>query len=244
MSFRAVACSPPSTSEAGFATPAALVLSLALALVGTAMVGRSVSLLVLAKSDLQRTRLEYAMNGAQLEAAATVVRAGLPGPFHWTSSTDLGWVDIRAEREADKLSLAKVATLAPQMLMRFGVSDPAALQARLTVAASDDVVDVSGLDSARLWRACAVRFASTFGQKDAYAYAPDAQPLAGDRLPLWRVSETWRIRVTTAAGWRDDRIVRFTGSAEQPAAIILRTISKGEGEGGRCESILQALSVG
>lgn len=238
-----MACFRPERSDRGYATPAALVLSLALALVCAALVQRSVGLLVLARSDLDRTAVEYSLNGAQLEAAASVVRAGVPGPFHWTSSTDLGFIDIRAEREADKLSLASAAALPSSALARFGVADPADLRTRLQSAATIPVVDISGLDSAALWRVCAARAMSSFGQQSAFAYVADVEPTLGDHPALWRVGETWRIRVTTAAGWRDDRIVRFTGDARNPAAVVLRTFAKGEGEGGRCEDILQAIGV-
>lgn len=243
MSFRAVASSLPSTNDAGFATPAALLLSLALALVGTAMIGRSVGLLKLTKADLDRTETDYALAGAQLEAAATVVRAGVPGPFHWTSSTDQGWVDIRAEREADKLSLATASTLAPAVLASFGATDPVAIQAKLAAAATADVADVSTMDRSSLWQACAARLMSSFGQSAGYTFVPDVQPAIGDKPPQWHVGETWRIRVTTSTGWRDDRLVRFTGNSNEPAATILRTVSKGDGEGGRCESLLQAVGA-
>jgi hypothetical protein len=220
------------------------VLCLGLSLVATATISRSVSLLVLSKADLERTRGDYALQGAQLQAAATVVRAGIAGPFHWTSSTDLGFVDVRAEREADKMSLTAAAGLPDQALAQFGVVDAAALRTRLVAAEELDVVDVSSLDAAALWRLCAPRAVSGMGQADAYAYAPDTDPTAlGERPPHWRVGEVWRIRVSTPEGWRDERIVRFTGNAQLPAATILRTVARGDGEGGRCEGILQSIGA-
>ena len=199
---------------------------------------------MLSKADLEQSRVEYALDGAQLAAAATIVRAGVAGPFHWTSSTDQGFVDIRAEREADKLSLASAAGLPPAVFARFGVADPAGLQARLQAAAGAPVADVAGLDNAALWRVCAGRAMSSFGQQTGYTYVEDIEPAVGDHPALWRVGETWRVRVTTATGWHDDRIVRFTGDARSdPAAIVLRTFARGESEGGRCEEILQAMGA-
>jgi hypothetical protein len=219
------------------------VLSLGLALVGAAMVGKSIGLLTLTKSDLELRRLDYDLAGAQLVAAATVVRAGVAGPFHWVSTTDLGWIDVRAEQESSKLSLVAAAALPDSALAQFAVADGTALRSRLSAAAGADPVDIGSLDSAPLWRACAGRLVSSFGEQTSFTFTPDQDPPAGDRTPLWRVAQVWRIRITTAAGWRDDRLVRFTGNAQQPAATIIRTIAKGEGEGGRCESILQALSA-
>jgi hypothetical protein len=243
MSCKAVACFPPS-AEAGYATPAAMVFSLALALAASALVARSVTLLRLTKSDLERTDTEYALSGAQLQSAAAIVRTGQPGPFHWVSSTDLGSVDILVERESNKLSLKSAAGLAPEVLARFGVADAPALQARLAAAADQpDAVDVAALDVAPQWRVCAPRLVSTFGEQDRFAFVADAEPVVGDKPAWWRIGEVWRIRTTTAAGWRDDRIVRFTGDASHPVAIVARWFARREGDGGGCEEILQAAAA-
>jgi len=229
----------------GYATPAAMVFGLALAMAASAMVTRSVSLLQLAKGDLSRTQVEYALSGAQLQSAATIVRTGQDGPFHWTSSTDLGFVDIVVERETDKLGLNAASGLSPGLLARFGVADAGALQTRLAAAATTaDAVDVAGLDAAPLWRVCGARLVSSFGEQIRYAYVPDAAPVAGAKPAWWRIGEVWRIRVATAAGWRDDRIVRFTGNASHPIAVVARWFSRGEGDGGRCEDLLQAAAAG
>jgi hypothetical protein len=230
--------------EGGYATPAALVLSVAIAMVASATLARSISLLQLAKSDLGRTETEYALSGMQLQAAAAVIRTGQIGPFHWGAGVDLGFVDLLVEKEADKLTLAAAAGLPPDALARFGVVDAAKLQARLTAAArAPGVTDVGALDSAPLWRLCGGRLASTFGQQTAFVFHPDVEPQAGTKPAWWRIGEVWRVVVSTPTGWRDDRIVRFTGNASHPAAVVARWFSRGEGDGGRCEPILQAVGA-
>jgi hypothetical protein len=207
-------------------------------------VGRSVSALNLARTDLDRLQSDYSTTGAQLQAIAAVVRTGQTGPFHWTSATDAGFVDVLVEKEANKLTLQAASQLSPDALGRFGVTDAADLQGRLAAAAGGaDVVDVAGLDAAPLWRLCAARLVSTFGQQDAFIWQADATPDVGTKPAWWRVAEVWRVRVTTAAGWRDDRIVRFTGDASHPAAVVARSVSRGEGDGGRCDDVLKSIGA-
>jgi len=101
-----VACLPPPRSDLGYATPAALVFALALALVASVTVVRGAAIVRLSRADLTRTQLEYVLDGAQLDAAATVIRSGAGGPYHWSMASDTGWLDALAERESDKLDLA------------------------------------------------------------------------------------------------------------------------------------------
>ena len=238
-----MASCPHSPDDAGYATPAALVLSLAVALMASALVSRGVLLLRMTRADLDKVQVEYAMSGAQLEATASVVRSGVSGPFHWTASTDQGAVEVVAEREADKLSLEAAAGLDPAIFERFGVHDTEGLRTRLAEAAqSNGFVDVETLDAAVLWRTCAARLASPYGVKTDYAYTPAVEPANVGKPALWRVGEEWRIKVTTATGWRDDRIVRFTGDARHPAAVVMRKVSRGDGEGGRCTELLQVVA--
>ena len=240
-----MACCRSAPDDAGYATPAALVFSLALALVGAAMVGRSVMALRLSRADFERTRAEYDMAGAQLAAAAAVVRSNVTGPYHWTFTTDGGWIDAIAEREADKLSLSAASVIADATLADFGVKDPAALKSRLAdaQASNGQVVNLASLDDADLWRACAATMASPFGEQTTFTYQAPSEPGPGPKPASWRIGETWRIRVTTTAGWRDDRIVRFTGDARHPVAVVVRRVSRGEGDGGRCKDLFERLSA-
>jgi len=239
-----VACYPPSRDQAGFATPAALVIGAAIALVAVWVVARGVGLLRLARGDADRAGYEYVMDGAQLIAAAEVVRSERPGPFAWTMRTDIGPADVIAEPERDKLSLAAVTRLDAASLTMFGVADPAALQERLAAAAGDpSVSSVSELDSAPLWRECGPTLTSAFGRGEHTTYAPAEEPRPGPLPAYWRVGEMWRIRIATPAGWRDDRLVRFTGNPRHPAATVVRRIWRARIEREKCAELLQALAA-
>jgi hypothetical protein len=218
-----------------------MVLALALSLLVTAMVGRSVMELRIAKADLERRRYEYILDGAQLQAAATAIRAGAGGPFRWALPTDAGFVEALVEDEAAKLRLADSSALTDDELAALGVADIPALRARLASAPQDSFVEVSELDPAPLWRECAPSLLSSLGTGRALRAPQPREPRDNSVDPDWRVGETWRVRITTAAGWRDDRIVRFTGDARHPAAVVRRRLSRGDGGQGRCDAVLAAI---
>jgi hypothetical protein len=235
-------CQSDDLHDAGNATPAALVLALALSLVATAMVGRSVMTLRLAKADLARRSAEYVLDGAQFQAAATVIRAGAGGPYRWAMPTDAGFAEALVEDERTKLTLAAAANLPDEAFQGFGVADVAKLKARLAAAAgAKGFTAVGDLDPAPLWRECAPSLMSSLGAAASPPTAAAAEPGNLADAPAWRVGEASRVRVTTAAGWRDDRIVRFTGDARHPAAVVRRQLSHSDGGQGRCDVVLAAI---
>lgn len=231
---------PHERRDDGYATPAAMVFGLALALVCTALVGRSVMMLRLARADLARRSAEYVLDGAHLAAAATTIRAGEGGPYRWSLATDAGFAEALVERETDKLSPAAAAGLPDDSFTGLGVADPPALKARLAAAPEDGVVDVAALDSAPRWGECAPSLISSLGQASAPPTATPVEPRLRPETPDWRVGQTWRVRVTTAAGWRDDRIVRFTGDARHPVAVVWRKLSRSDGGQGTCDAAFAA----
>ncbi len=221
-----------------------MVFSLALALVGVAMVGRSLALMRLVRADLARTQAEYALDGAHLAAAAAIVRSTRPGPYRWTLPTEDGWTEITAAAEADKLSLDAASRLEDQAFAALGVTDPEVLRGKLTAASGQPgYPDIRPLEAGRLWRTCAPEFASAYGRQASFTYAAPVEPGLGSKPASWHIGEAWRITITTSAGWRDARIVRFTGDARHPAATVLRWLSRGGGVGGQCETVLKAVSA-
>lgn len=244
MSCRSVAFFLRPSKQDGYATPLALVLTLAMGLIASAMVGRSVGQLRLARADLDRSQAEYLLDGAHLAAVAAIVRNNRMGPFAWAFTSDVGWVDAAAQLEADKLTLQAASRLDDRIFLKFGVTDPAQLRARLaTAAAAQSAVDVGVLDEALLWRTCAGAMISPFGRQTTFSYVKSVEPGAGPNPASWRIGEAWRVRLTTATGWRDDRIVRFTGDARHPAAVVVRRLSRGEGDGGQCDAIFSSLAA-
>jgi len=228
-----------SITDDGYATAAALVLSLALAMVVTGVTLRGAQTLKLARLDLDRLEAERDLAGAQLVAAAAIVRSGREPPYHWTFSTDEGWIDVRAELESEKLSLEGARALRDDAFQKLGVTDAGQLKQKLkTTPAGISLRDLAGLDGAKAWRDCANSLISPRGGASEWRPVTVAEPGAADGPPTWRVGETWRIRTATKAGWRDERVVRFTGDARNPAATIERWFSRGEGDGGTCDRLM------
>jgi len=217
-----------------------MVLALGLSLLAVALVGRSVMMLRLAKADLQRTGAEYMLDGAQLAAAAAVVRAGEGGPYRWALPTEAGFAEVFAEVEADKAAPATAAAWPEANFTSLGVTDVAGLKARLAAVADEPFADVAALDAAPLWRECSASLISSLGRRTEGAPPAASEPRSRPETPDWRVGEVWRIRVTSAGGWRDDRIVRFTGDARHPVAVVRRRLSRNDGGQGRCDAVLGA----
>jgi hypothetical protein len=226
--------------DAGYATPAALVLSLALALVAVAMTGRSLQLLRLSRADLERDRLGFALDGAHLAAAAAVVRSTRPGPYRWTFASDAGWVTAVAEPEALKLGLEHAEALDDAVLTALEVAEPATLKLRLLDAAGGDA-DVATIDDSPLWRECGPSLVSVYGQQDRALRGAYAEPGLGPDPQSWRVGQVWRVSITATSGWRDERTIRFTGDARHPAAVVTRRLSKTAGRGDECEARLSQI---
>lgn len=218
-------CSPSPDRRDGYATAAALGVSLALGLVAAAVTARSVAALKLAKADLRRTQADYALNGAQALAVAAIVTSGQPGPYRWTLTTPEGAVEALAEPEGAKLSLTSAAGLDDGVLRLFAVGAPSALRAKLQVQAERQLAGtLDDLDASPIWRSCASSFISPFGLAAVVTPMAYRAPGAGPHPASWHIGEVWRIRITDHGGWRDDRFVRFTGDVARPAAVISRRL--------------------
>lgn len=221
-----------------------MVMALALSLVAVALVLRSTAMLRLAQRDLRQTQLEYALSGAQLAAATAVELQTSPGPYAWSFNVGSEAVFARAEPEGVKASLGGAAAADVAFFQRLGVNDVGALRFRLKQAAQLKSPDVSGLDPAHLWRACAARFVSLYGgdhlpETENVASAPGAP-----NRPTPRANEIWRVEVTSVDGWTDDRIVRLTGQPDRPAAVIARRFVRTGDGGGTCDHLSSALLGG
>jgi len=235
-----VASCPAKPSERGYATPAALVVSLAVATMAVTMVDRSVTHLRLARADLQRMEAEYTLDGAHLTAAAQIVRSNAHGPYKWMFGTDAGWVEAQAEAEALKLGPADAAQLSDASFQLFGVQDIAALRGRL-LAMTGSNMSIADLDVAPLWRLCAPSAISYYGATQTFTYVHPNPPGPGPDPQSWRIGEVWRIRLTSEAGWSEERSVRFTGDAQHPVAVIDRHLSRNSGSLEPCSSLLDGV---
>ena len=225
--------------EAGYATVAALGVSLAVALLAGALVLRGVSALKLARADFRRSQAEYALSGAQMLATTKLLNSSGAGRLAWSvGGLDGRDVVMLAETEGGKLTLAAAATLDEKALTLLGAADPGEARDRLAAldpakATPDQVV---AADAGVGWRVCATSAISPWGGAAVLhldpAQAPSLEPGGA------RAGQVWRVRATTSDGWTDERIVRLIGRAETPSAVIWRRFGRGAGKGVTCDKTI------
>lgn len=225
--------------SAGFATPMAMTMSLALTVTVGALAAAASQELVSARGDLSRSRAEYALAGAHLKAALRLENAAPRDRFRWTEDTELGPAEVVAEAELTKLSYLAAAELGPGWLRELGAGDTT--RARLLLRESAGERKPGPLAAVGLNGPCASSAISGFGESmrlaDGAAAAPE-RSLGGQSL----LGQVWRVRIS-AAGWADDRLVRFTGDGRHPAATIARRLTRGEPMGERCDALLKTLAA-
>ena len=232
-----MACSSIRAADGGYATAAAMVLSMALALTASAMTALATAQFKDSRAALQRLVAERAVAGVQRLAVFTVLENGKAIPLRWRQAWGRMDFDILAEPETAKLGYAAAATLSPTAFRPWAVDDPNALRTRLAAAAKAPhaPVLVSGLDASPTWKDCAPSVISRFGTSQVFA---PPRPMAPDRHGFdWRLGEVWRIRVRSNSGWSDDRLVRFTGNPSRPAAVLERSFSRQTGSKPSCQPL-------
>jgi hypothetical protein len=230
-----------SSSQDGYATPAAAMIATALAVITIAFVSRSVAELRLARADFQKTQAEYLLAGAHNVALLAIATSNRAPPYRWTVPSLGNAFDVTAEPERPKMGLIDAQGLDDDTLDQLGVADHGGLRAKLA-----NLPNVEGLpwaadaDGSKAWKDCAGALISFYG---AASFAPPlnyVEPDSGKDDSKWRAGEVWRISVTDKNGWRDERIVRFTGNGLNPAAVISRRLTRGWKDKLACENLLAA----
>lgn len=237
--------SSSSRSEDGFATPAAAGVSLALAITVTAVMVRSGTELRRARADFERTRAEYALDGAAAAAEITLLQARPAQRFAWEITVDGASYNALVEAEAPKLALSSSAALNGSMLAKMGVRDAPELQLRLPELGQHGAraSDIVSADNAAGWRSCGRSLISPWGLQTTLHLAHTTTPSsAGQGVQLGSI---WRIQTTSATGFTDDRVVRFTGDPTHPAAVVERRLYRATtNKGDTCDSFADAKSQG
>jgi hypothetical protein len=213
---------------------------LALALTTSAVMAASLSELKLSRAELEHSRIENLLSGAQQRAWLAALGVGSAARYAWTLPTTGEPARALLESEGAKTGLAAAAALEDSDYAPLAISDVPAFKERLKALSVDQALGpaLEALDASPVWRACARSLVSPFGNGKTLQLAA-AQTPSRDAANL-HTGEVWRVRVATADGWTDERFVRFTGDALHPAAVIRRRFSKQDGEGDRCEAILGA----
>jgi predicted nucleic acid-binding protein len=232
---------PKASPDSGFATPAATMVSLAIALIATAVTATTVSQLQLSRRDFSRARTEYALIGGQEIAALTALQNADNSRLRWPISSPTGPLQALAEPEASKLSPDAAASLADTDLAKLGITDPKTFRDHLRALAKANRVTAQSLedaDTSALWRRCSRSVISPYGAAAKIQQIETKAPTAGELYS--RAGETWRIRLTSPDGWADDRIVRFTGDELHPTAIIERRLFRRTAREDPCDAMIAA----
>lgn len=224
--------------DAGYATPAAAVISAAISLVVTALVVRGQSDLRLARAELARTQVEYALGSAQNTAMLAIATSSRPPPYRWTISSLGTAVDVVAEPEWSKMSPQAFANLDDAAFATLGAADSAPVRARLnSLVLGPSLAWIADQAASATWRACAPALISVFGRASLPALPAYGEPVSGHQAGFWRAGEVWRVQVTDPEGWRDERIIRFTGNGLNPAAVLGRRLSRGWKGAQTCQNL-------
>ncbi|MDB5438840.1 MAG: hypothetical protein JWM33_1267 [Caulobacteraceae bacterium] len=230
-------CCQPDKAKRGFATLAAAVLCLSLAMMAVALTEAASLDLRASRARFDQFQAQYALDGAHRIAVQALLEANPAGRFTFSLDGDGGPVEVVAEPEAPKLAAGDAAQLDDQLLDRMGVRDPGRLrQALAALADRPDANPISALDSAPAWQACAPSLISAFGRADQLTPMP-LQSSPRSRFSA-RGGEVWRLRLTDSQGWTDERWVRFTADARRPAATIIRDFRQSSPVGTQCDPYL------
>ena len=214
---------PSRNREGGFATPAAVVISLALATIAVAYQLSAVAALHASQADYVRAGAELRLDGAQAIAASELSSGQQARDGRWSLELNGVSIQVRAEPEAAKLSYVAAAALNPDVLAQLGASHPGRVQRGLSQLAGDGQASpeqLSGLDGSPAWRACAARVISAYGQAVAFSASAESDSLQA------RLGQVWRVRVSDGWGWTDTRTARFVGDGSTPVRTIFRRFSR------------------
>jgi hypothetical protein len=231
--------------DGGYATAAALAVSLAVAVLAAALVVRGVATLKLARADFRRSQAEYALSGAQALAVTRLIEGSGHGRLAWSvGALDDGSIALLAEAEAPKLRLAEAGKLDDKVLAALGSDDPDAARLRLAGldAASATPDQIEAADAGGGWKACAASAISPWGMAETVRLGAVREP--NEEAGGARVGQVWRIRAATGDGWTDERIVRLIGRAEDPGGMIWRRFGRSQGKGVTCDKTIEIQTSG
>lgn len=219
-------CSP---RDSGYATVAATGLSLVIAMVAAGLMAVANAELSSARADHARVRNAALLEGEHLVAAHRLVRSGPGDRLAWDQDTASGRVSVLAEREGAKLALRRSADALDDHALRALDAEPERARSLLRSAALEPRtarVRLLRASPSPMWRRCILSLVSPLGGAERASLGPPEAP-AGSQAN-WRTGEVWRIRIVSAEGWADDRLVRWTADERRPAATIDRAFERAD----------------
>jgi hypothetical protein len=227
------------SEEDGYATPAAAIIATAMAAIAAAFVSMAASQARLARADYDRGEAESRLAGAHNVAVLTIATSLRAPPYRWSLTTLSQTFTVIAEPEFTKLGANAAAELDDQLLSQLGVMAPERLRQRLqamrngpTLSWTADASDALG------WRDCGPSLISVYGGAVSQPHPIYVEPQSGNEDSRWRAGELWRISIADADGWRDERIVRFSGDGLNPAIVVGRRFTRGRKDTTPCNDII------
>jgi len=213
-----------------------MLISLALAVGAVAVVSTSETELRSARADFERAEVASALAGGQEEAAVSIFSSAGGGALRWNEEAAGHKLEVLAEPEAMKTSVAAVISMEDRALTPLMLVDADQMRARLRVLSIAQAVGapLEAADASPIWRVCARSLISPFGLTETLQPLPQASLLSD--ASSGHVGEIWRVWVRDSSGWTDDRVVRLTGDNLHPAATLEREFSKRDRVDSRCNS--------
>jgi hypothetical protein len=214
---------PERHTDAGFATAMAMAVSLSISIGVSALLVRIEGDLIAERRALERTAAEYRLDAVQ-RLAALAMRSDLDGPRQRQVEFDGMVAKVRIEVEREKLASRNAAALPESWLRELGVRDPAAVKAAMAALPSGGALglqSLAALSDSPLWKACAADALSTNGAPPGAVAANSVGATTKVQLP-----QVVRLTVSTADGWREDRVVRLSQDNANPAVVLDRMIAR------------------
>jgi hypothetical protein len=223
-----LALRPEGSDDDGFTTAvfAALTFALSLIAIGSLMVARQG--LTRAEHDARQDRERWVLDGIATSAEAQLLSENGSPSLRWSEPSAFGQVVVSVEPESLKMSPATLDRPENQELVAamIGQADAGevARQAAGLGPAADGLLhreQVVELNASPRWRECAETLVSPYSRLSAFNLQPISAPTNAGEDP--HAGQLWRITVDVADGGWFDRVVRMTGKASDPAAIIEQT---------------------
>lgn len=212
-------------SDAGFLTPVFGVVAVALGLIALASMQLARGDGVAERRDFERLQERYRAEGAAVTAAWRILHDRDSSALRWEETIAGQRFTILAEPEMRKLSIGEAS--APRGRVRLArllgedvATQVAAGAERLSRPPSrtPSRTQLLALSDSEAWRTCGLSTVSAYSRLTDSAIGLPRAPANDGFRP--RAGEVWRVVVSDPRQVIVDHLIRFTGDAHEPAAVI------------------------
>jgi len=216
-----------SPADAGFLTAVFGASALALSVIALASLQLARSDYIASRRNWERLNEHYRAESLATLTAWRLMHTDQLAALHWRERFGDGAADIVAEPEGRKLSLSAIDELRGRrrLVQIFGQETTDRVLPRLLdlsrQARPPSRSEMLAADEAREWRACGLSVVSVHSQLTDDALVRTTPITTGTYGS--RAGEVWRIAVAVNGRLLLDELIRFTGDAGQPIAVIDQT---------------------